>query len=67
MRLFVRPALNVGLSVSHVGSATQIEAIKHAAGTLKLAPAQYRGAAALAQLGSDLDVVAQRLSNRGSK
>ena len=62
----VRPALNVGLSVSRVGSAAQIKAIKQVAGTLKLELAQYREVAAFAQFGSDLDA-AQHLLNRGSK
>jgi F-type H+-transporting ATPase subunit alpha len=63
----VRPALNVGLSVSRVGSAAQIKAIKQVAGTLKLELAQYREVAAFAQFGSDLDVATQHLLNRGSK
>jgi F-type H+-transporting ATPase subunit alpha len=63
----VRPALNVGLSVSRVGSAAQIKAIKQVAGTLKLDLAQYREVAAFAQFGSDLDVATQHLLNRGSK
>ena len=63
----VRPALNVGLSVSRVGSAAQIKALKQVAGTLKLELAQYREVAAFAQFGSDLDVATQHLLNRGSK
>jgi len=63
----VRPALNVGLSVSRVGSAAQIKALKQVAGTLKLEVAQYREVAAFAQFGSDLDVATQHLLNRGSK
>jgi len=63
----VRPALNVGLSVSRVGSAAQIKALKQVAGTLKLELAQYREVAAFAQFGSDLDAATQHLLNRGSK
>lgn len=63
----VRPALNVGLSVSRVGSAAQIKAIKQVAGTLKLELAQYREVAAFAQFGSDLDAATQHLLNRGGK
>jgi len=63
----VRPALNVGLSVSRVGSAAQIKALKQVAGTLKLELAQYREVAAFAQFGSDLDMATQHLLNRGSK
>lgn len=63
----IRPALNVGLSVSRVGSAAQIKAIKQVAGTLKLDLAQYREVAAFAQFGSDLDAATQHLLNRGSK
>jgi F-type H+-transporting ATPase subunit alpha len=63
----IRPALNVGLSVSRVGSAAQIKAIKQVAGTLKLELAQYREVAAFAQFGSDLDAATQHLLNRGSK
>ena len=51
----IRPAVNVGLSVSRVGSAAQIKAMKQVAGTLKLELAQYREVAAFAQFGSDLD------------
>ncbi|MEY4050438.1 MAG: hypothetical protein RL262_1272 [Bacteroidota bacterium] len=60
-------ALNVGLSVSRVGSAAQIKAIKQVAGTLKLELAQYREVAAFAQFGSDLDAATQHLLNRGAK
>jgi F-type H+-transporting ATPase subunit alpha len=63
----IRPALNVGLSVSRVGSAAQIKAIKQVAGTLKLELAQYREVAAFSQFGSDLDTATQHLLNRGSK
>jgi proton translocating ATP synthase F1 alpha subunit len=63
----IRPALNVGLSVSRVGSASQIKAIKQVAGTLKLELAQYREVAAFAQFGSDLDASTQHLLNRGAK
>jgi proton translocating ATP synthase F1 alpha subunit len=63
----IRPALNVGLSVSRVGSAAQIKAIKQVAGTLKLELAQYREVAAFAQFGSDLDASTQHLLNRGAK
>jgi len=63
----VRPALNVGLSVSRVGSAAQIKALKQVAGTLKLELAQYREVAAFSQFGSDLDAATQHLLNRGSK
>merc|ERR1712100_399658 len=63
----IRPAVNVGLSVSRVGSAAQIKAMKQVAGTLKLELAQYREVAAFAQFGSDLDAATQHLLNRGSK
>ena len=59
--------MNVGLSVSRVGSAAQIKAIKQVAGTLKLELAQYREVAAFAQFGSDLDAATQHLLNRGGK
>merc|ERR1719503_120041 len=62
----IRPAVNVGLSVSRVGSAAQIKAMKQVAGTLKLELAQYREVAAFAQFGSDLDAATQQLLNRGS-
>ena len=63
----VRPAINVGLSVSRVGSAAQIKAMKQVAGSIKLELAQYREMAAFAQFGSDLDASTQRLLNRGSR
>merc|ERR1712228_696629 len=63
----IRPAVNVGLSVSRVGSAAQIKAMKQVAGTLKLELAQYREVAAFAQFGSDLDAATQQLLNRGEK
>jgi F-type H+-transporting ATPase subunit alpha len=63
----VRPAVNVGISVSRVGSAAQIKAMKQVAGTIKLELAQYREMAAFAQFGSDLDVATQRLLARGSR
>merc|ERR1712056_155798 len=61
----IRPAVNVGLSVSRVGSAAQIKAMKQVAGTLKLELAQYREVAAFAQFGSDLDAATQHLLLRG--
>ncbi|HEX6495502.1 MAG TPA: F0F1 ATP synthase subunit alpha [Acidobacteriaceae bacterium] len=61
----VRPAVNVGLSVSRVGGAAQIKAMRQVAGTLKLDLAQYRELAAFAQFGSDLDKVTQNQLNRG--
>ena len=63
----VRPAINVGLSVSRVGSAAQTKAMKKVAGTIKLELAQYREMAAFAQFGSDLDASTQRLLNRGRR
>ena len=63
----VRPAINVGLSVSRVGSAAQIKAMKQVAGSMKLELAQYREVAAFAQFGSDLDAATQQLLNRGEK
>jgi F-type H+-transporting ATPase subunit alpha len=63
----IRPAVNVGLSVSRVGSAAQSKAMKKVAGTLKLELAQYREMAAFAKFGSDLDEATQRLLNRGVK
>jgi proton translocating ATP synthase F1 alpha subunit len=63
----VRPAINVGLSVSRVGSAAQIKAMKQVAGSLKLELAQYREVAAFAQFGSDLDAATQQQLNRGEK
>jgi len=61
----IRPAINVGLSVSRVGSAAQIKAMKQVAGSMKLELAQYREVAAFAQFGSDLDAATQQLLNRG--
>merc|ERR1719263_1578177 len=63
----VRPAVNVGLSVSRVGSAAQVKAMKQIAGTLKLDLAQYREVAAFAQFGSDLDAATQQQLNRGAR
>ncbi|MAW13262.1 MAG: F0F1 ATP synthase subunit alpha [SAR116 cluster bacterium] len=63
----VRPAVNVGLSVSRVGSAAQIKAMKQVAGSIKLELAQYREMAAFAQFGSDLDASTQKLLNRGAR
>jgi F-type H+-transporting ATPase subunit alpha len=63
----IRPAINVGLSVSRVGSAAQIKAMKQVAGSMKLELAQYREVAAFAQFGSDLDAATQQLLNRGEK
>jgi F-type H+-transporting ATPase subunit alpha len=63
----VRPAINVGLSVSRVGGSAQIKAMKQVAGTLRLALAQYREMAAFAQFGSDLDAATQRQLNRGAR
>ncbi len=63
----IRPAVNVGLSVSRVGSAAQTKAMKKVAGSIKLELAQYREMAAFAQFGSDLDISTQKLLNRGSK
>ncbi len=63
----IRPAINVGLSVSRVGSAAQTKAMKKVAGSIKLELAQYREMAAFAQFGSDLDASTQKLLNRGSK
>ena len=63
----IRPAVNVGLSVSRVGSAAQSKAMKKVAGSIKLELAQYREMAAFAQFGSDLDAATQKLLNRGSK
>lgn len=61
----IRPAINVGLSVSRVGSAAQMRAMKQVAGSMKLELAQYREVAAFAQFGSDLDAATQQLLNRG--
>src|ERR1700710_1325374 len=63
----IRPAINVGLSVSRVGSAAQLKAMKQVAGSLKLELAQYREVAAFAQFGSDLDTATQNLLNRGAQ
>ncbi|AQX20458.1 F0F1 ATP synthase subunit alpha [Bartonella sp. WD16.2] len=63
----IRPAINVGLSVSRVGSAAQIKAMKQVAGSIKGELAQYREMAAFAQFGSDLDTSTQRLLNRGAR
>lgn len=63
----IRPAINVGLSVSRVGSAAQIKAMKQVAGSIKLELAQYREMAAFAQFGSDLDAATQHLLNRGAR
>jgi F-type H+-transporting ATPase subunit alpha len=63
----VRPAINVGISVSRVGGNAQIKAMKQVAGTLRLELAQYREMAAFAQFGSDLDQATQRQLNRGSR
>lgn len=63
----VRPAINVGISVSRVGGNAQIKAMKQVAGTLRLDLAQYREMAAFAQFGSDLDQATQRQINRGSR
>jgi F-type H+-transporting ATPase subunit alpha len=63
----IRPAINVGLSVSRVGSAAQTKAMKKVAGSIKLELAQYREMAAFAQFGSDLDAATQRLLARGAR
>jgi F-type H+/Na+-transporting ATPase subunit alpha len=63
----IRPAVNVGISVSRVGSAAQIKAMKQVAGSIKGELAQYREMAAFAQFGSDLDAATQRLLNRGAR
>src|SRR5205085_4737817 len=63
----IRPAVNVGLSVSRVGGAAQIKAMRQVAGTLKLELAQYRELAAFAQFGSDLDKATQAQLNRGKR
>ncbi|MGH7006818.1 MAG: F0F1 ATP synthase subunit alpha, partial [Stellaceae bacterium] len=63
----IRPAINVGLSVSRVGSAAQIKAMKQVAGKIKLELAQYREMAAFAQFASDLDPATQRLLARGAR
>merc|ERR1719460_2879521 len=63
----IRPAINVGLSVSRVGSAAQIKAIKDVTGTMKLDLAQFREVQAFAQFGSDLDAATQAQLNRGTR
>ena len=63
----IRPAVNVGLSVSRVGSSAQTKAMKSVAGSIKLELAQYREMAAFAQFGSDLDASTQALLNRGAR
>src|SRR6202000_2121642 len=63
----VRPAVNVGLSVSRVGSAAQVKAMKQVAGSIKLDLAQYREMEAFAQFGSDLDAATQKLLARGAR
>jgi len=63
----IRPAINVGLSVSRVGSAAQLKTMKQVCGSLKLELAQYREVAAFAQFGSDLDAATQALLNRGAR
>ena len=63
----IRPAINVGISVSRVGSAAQIKAMKQVAGSIKLELAQFREMEAFAQFGSDLDASTQKLLNRGAR
>ena len=63
----IRPAVNVGLSVSRVGSSAQVKAMKQVSGSIKLELAQYREMAAFAQFGSDLDASTQQLLNRGAR
>jgi len=63
----IRPAINVGLSVSRVGSKAQVKAMKQVTGSMKLELAQYREVAAFAQFGSDLDAATQALLNRGAR
>jgi F-type H+/Na+-transporting ATPase subunit alpha len=63
----IRPAINVGLSVSRVGSSAQTKAMKKVAGSIKLELAQYREMAAFAQFGSDLDASTQKLLARGAR
>ncbi|KAL8520243.1 hypothetical protein ACS0TY_010970 [Phlomoides rotata] len=63
----IKPAINVGLSVSRVGFAAQLKAMKQVCGSLKLELAQYREVAAFAQFGSDLDAATQALLNRGAR
>ena len=62
----IRPAINVGLSVSRVGSAAQLKAMRQVSGSLKLELAQYREVAAFAQFGSDLDISTQNLLRKGA-
>jgi F-type H+-transporting ATPase subunit alpha len=63
----IRPAVNVGISVSRVGGSAQIKAMRQVAGTLRLELAQYREKAAFAQFGSDLDPATQRQLARGQR
>jgi F-type H+-transporting ATPase subunit alpha len=63
----IRPAINVGLSVSRVGSSAQLKAMKQVAGSLKLFLAQYREVAAFAQFGSDLDAATKQTLSRGER
>merc|ERR1712188_122741 len=63
----IRPAVNVGLSVSRVGSAAQLKAMKQVSGTMKLDLAQFREVAAFAQFGSDMDASTQQLLSRGTR
>ena len=63
----IRPAINVGLSVSRVGSAAQLKSMKQVAGTIKLELAQYREMASFAQFASDLDAASQKLLSRGER
>jgi len=63
----IQPAINTGISVSRVGSAAQIKAMKTVSGSMKLELAQYREIAAFAQFGSDLDATTQRTLNRGAQ
>src|SRR5206468_3323334 len=63
----VRPAVNVGISVSRVGGSAQIKAMRQVAGSMKLELAQYRELAAFAQFGSDLDKATQAQLNRGQR
>lgn len=63
----IRPAVNVGISVSRVGSAAQVKAMKQVAGTMKLDLAQYREMAAFSQFSSDLDISTKKLLNRGAR
>jgi F-type H+/Na+-transporting ATPase subunit alpha len=63
----VRPAINVGISVSRVGGSAQIKAMRKVAGTLRLELAQYRALAAFAQFGSELDKASQQQLNRGAR